>query len=125
MQDKNPPIYGDGEQERDFTYVGNVVEANVLALTKPNVDGEVFNIGNGAPNSVNGLLKSLNKIMNKNVSATYLPKRAGDVRKTHSDISKAAKLLGWQPKISFEQGLEKAVEWFRANEIRWAKDERR
>jgi UDP-glucose 4-epimerase len=112
LEGKNPPIYGDGEQERDFTYVENVVDANILALTKADVEGEVFNIGNGAPNSVNGLLKSLNKIMNKNINATYLPIRAGDVRKTHSDISKAAKLLGWKPKIGFEQGLEKAVEWF-------------
>jgi UDP-glucose 4-epimerase len=121
LEGKNPPIYGDGEQERDFTYVENVVEANILALTKAGVEGEVFNIGNGAPNSVNGLLKSLNKIMNKSVSATYLPLRPGDVRKTHSDISKAAKLLGWTPKISFEQGLEKAVEWFKFNEKQWRK----
>ncbi|MDD4182966.1 MAG: SDR family oxidoreductase [Candidatus Omnitrophica bacterium] len=121
LESKSPPIYGDGEQERDFTYIENVVEANILALTRPGVEGEVFNVGCGAPNSVNGLLKSLNKIMNKNISATYLPQRAGDVRKTHSDISKAAKLLGWQPKISFEQGLEKAVEWFKVNEGRWRK----
>jgi len=113
LEEKNPPIYGDGEQERDFTYIENVVDANILALTKPNVEGEVFNIGNGAPNSVNGLLKSLNKIMNKNISATHLPQRAGDVRKTHSDISKADKLLGWKPKIGFEQGLKSAVEWFK------------
>ena len=121
LEGKNPPIYGDGEQERDFTYVENVVEANILALTRPGVEGEVFNIGNGAPNSVNGLLKSLNKIMDKNISATYLPLRPGDVRKTHSDISKAAKLLGWQPKIGFEEGLSKAVEWFKMNEGRWKK----
>lgn len=118
LQDKNPPIYGDGEQERDFTYVENVVEANLLALIKPAVEGEVFNIGNGAPNSVTGLLKSLNRIMNKNIKATYLPRRAGDVRKSHSDISKAAKLLGWKPKIGFEEGLVKAVEWFKAKQGR-------
>lgn len=124
LEGNNPPIYGDGEQERDFTYVENVVEANILALIKPSIEGEVFNIGNGAPNSVNGLLRSLNKIMNKNISATYLPERAGDVRKTHSDISKAENLLGWRPKIAFEQGLEKTVEWFRANEARWKKDKK-
>jgi UDP-glucose 4-epimerase len=124
LEGKNPPIYGDGDQERDFTFIENVVEANLLALTKPGVEGEAFNIGNGAPNSVNGLLQSLNKIMNKNISATYLPQRPGDVRKTHSDISKAAKLLGWQPKINFEQGLGKAVEWFKANEGQWRKGSR-
>ncbi|MDP2924249.1 MAG: SDR family oxidoreductase [Candidatus Omnitrophota bacterium] len=113
LKEDNPPIYGDGEQERDFTYVENVVEANLLALTKPGIEGEVFNIGNGAPNSVNGLLKSLNQIMGKNISATYLPLRPGDVRKTHADISKAKKLLGWQPRIDFNQGLVKTVGWFR------------
>jgi UDP-glucose 4-epimerase len=109
----NPPIYGDGEQERDFTYVENVVEANILALTKDGVEGEVFNIGNGSPNSVNGLLAALNKITKNNITAKYLPPRPGDVRKTHADISKAKKLLGWQPKVGFEEGLVKAVEWFR------------
>jgi len=113
LEGKNPPIYGNGKQERDFTYVENVVEANILALTMPGVEGEVFNIGNGAPNSVNELLNTLNKIMNKNISAAYLPPRAGDVLKTHSDISKAAKLLGWQPRIGFEEGLKRAVEWFK------------
>jgi len=121
LEGKNPPIYGDGEQERDFTYVENVVVANILALTRPGIEGEIFNIGNGAPNSVNGLLKALNKIMGINVSAAYLPPRAGDVRKTHSDISKAEKLLGWKPKIGFEEGLTKAVDWFKENELRWRK----
>jgi UDP-glucose 4-epimerase len=125
LEGKNPPIYGDGEQERDFTYVENVVEANILALFTPSIEGEVFNIGNGAPNSVNGLLKSLNKIMNKSITATYLAPRPGDVRKSHSDISKAAKLLGWKPKIGFEEGLQKSVEWFKINKGRWKKGDRK
>ncbi|MFA5270964.1 MAG: SDR family oxidoreductase [Candidatus Omnitrophota bacterium] len=112
LNNKQPPIYDDGEQERDFSFVENVVDANILALTKPGVEGEVFNVGNGAPNSVNGLLASLNKIIGKDIKAIYLPSRAGDVRKTHADISKAKKLLGWQPRVSFEQGLQRAVEWF-------------
>ncbi|MFA6281469.1 MAG: NAD-dependent epimerase/dehydratase family protein, partial [Candidatus Omnitrophota bacterium] len=113
LHDKQPPIYDDGEQERDFSFVENVVDANILALTVPGAEGEVFNIGNGAPNSVNGLLASLNKIIGKNIKPVYLPPRQGDVRKTHADISKAKKLLGWEPKVSFEQGLQRAVEWFR------------
>ena len=99
----------------------NVVEANILALTVPGIEGEIFNIGNGAPNSVNELLKALNNIMGKNISAAHLPPRAGDVRKTHSDISKAEKLLGWKPKTGFEEGLTKAVNWFKENELRWRK----
>ncbi len=112
LNDKQPPIYDDGEQERDFSYVENVVDANILALTQRGVEGEVFNVGNGTPNSVNGLLVSLNKILGKNIKATYLPPRPGDVRKTHADISKTKKLLGWQPRVSFEEGLAKAVKWF-------------
>lgn len=121
LNNQSPPIYGDGEQERDFTYVENVVEANISALLNPGVEGEMFNIGNGAPNSVNELLKILNKIMNKNITAEYLPPRPGDVRKTHADISKAKGLLGWEPKISFEEGLKKTTQWFRENENRWKK----
>jgi len=113
LQNQSPPIYGDGKQERDFTYVENVVEANIRALLIPDIEGEVFNIGNGSPNSVNGLLKSLNRIMGKKISASYQPPRPGDVRKTHADIRKAKKLLKWQPKIGFTEGLEKAVHWFK------------
>jgi UDP-glucose 4-epimerase len=113
LKEERPPIYGDGDQERDFTYIENVVEANILALLRPDIEGEVFNIGNGSPNSVNQLLEFLNRIIGKNIKADYLPPRPGDVRKTHADISKATKLLGWQPRIGFYEGLEKAVEWFK------------
>ncbi|MEI8349145.1 MAG: SDR family oxidoreductase [Candidatus Omnitrophota bacterium] len=118
LKGEKPPIYGDGEQERDFTYVENVVEANISALLQPNIEGEIFNIGNGSPNTVNGLLESLNQIMGKNIAASYQPPRQGDVRKTHADISKAKKLLKWQPKIDFTEGLRRAVDWFRETEVR-------
>jgi UDP-glucose 4-epimerase len=127
LKDEKPPIYGDGDQERDFTYIENVVEANILAMLKPGVEGEVFNIGNGSPNSVNNLLKVLNKITAKNIPAIYQPPRPGDVRKTHADISKAAKLLGWQPKINFEEGLKKTAEWFKGQnaDVRSQKTEKK
>ena len=106
------PIYGDGQQERDFTYIDNVVEANILALVKEGIKGEVFNIGAGKPYSVNYLFNSLKKIIGKGAEYVYLPPRAGDVRKTHADISKASKLLGWEPKVDFQEGLKRTVDWF-------------
>ncbi len=115
LKGESPPIYGDGKQERDFTYIDNVVEANILALTKSSLAGEVFNIASGSPESVNNLLRILNKITGKNIKPVYHQKRPGDVSKTHADIRKAKKTLGWRPKVNFSQGLEKTTEWFRNN----------
>ncbi|MEM7816610.1 MAG: SDR family oxidoreductase [Candidatus Aenigmatarchaeota archaeon] len=113
LKEENPPIYGDGKQARDFTYIENVVEANILALTKKNIGGEVFNIASGRPYTVNELLKTLQKITKKKIPPVHLPPRAGDVRKTHADITKAKKILAWRPKINFEKGLQKTVNWFK------------
>ena len=113
FEGKSPPIYGDGDQERDFTYIDNVVDINLKCLGKENIAGEVFNVGQGFPNSVNKLLENLKKIIQSDAEAKYCPERMGDVRKTHADIEKAKKLIGWQPKIDFYKGLEKTVEWFR------------
>ncbi|MCF7873726.1 MAG: SDR family oxidoreductase [Candidatus Omnitrophica bacterium] len=113
LSDESPPIYGDGQQERDFTYIDNVVEANILALTKDDIGGEVFNIAGGAPYSVNQLYKLLKDLTKKDLKPDYLKPRPGDVRKTFADISKAIKGLDWQPKINFKEGLEKTVDYFR------------
>ena len=113
LKGEGPPIYGDGDQERDFTYIANVVDINLQCLIKENIAGEVFNVGLGSPNSVNKLLENLKKIIQSGAEAKYCPERLGDVRKTHADIEKAKKLLGWQPKVDFYRGLEKTVEWFR------------
>ncbi|MCD6229028.1 MAG: SDR family oxidoreductase [Candidatus Omnitrophica bacterium] len=113
LKGEAPPIYGDGNQERDFTYIDNVVEANLLALVKPNIGGEVFNIADGTSKSVNFLLDTLKEITGKNIAPVYLPPRPGDVRKTHASIEKAKSLLGWRPKIDFYQGLKLTVEWFK------------
>jgi nucleoside-diphosphate-sugar epimerase len=112
IKGKQPPIYGDGEQERDFTFIDNVVEANIQALTKPNIKCEVVNIANGSPNSINNLLSCLNDIMGKKVEAVFLDHRPGDVRKTHASIEKAKEVLGWQPGINFKEGLKATCEWF-------------
>ena len=112
LKDESPPIYGDGKQERDFTFIEDVVEANILALTKDGVAGEVFNIASSKPYSVNNLYKALQELTAKSQEPKYLEPRPGDVKKTYADIDKARKLLGWQPKIDFYQGLKETVEWF-------------
>ncbi|UCC95539.1 MAG: SDR family oxidoreductase [Candidatus Omnitrophota bacterium] len=113
LKGESPPVYGDGNQERDFTYIENVAEANILALMQEGVGGGVFNIADGKPKSVNYLFDTLKKVTSHEREASYLPPRPGDVRKTHADIQKAKKMLGWQPKIDFFEGLKKTVEWFR------------
>ena len=110
------PIYGDGEQERDFTYVDNVADINIKCLEKGGIGGEIFNVGLGAPSSVNQLFKYLKEIIGSDIKPNYCPVRLGDVRKTHADIEKAKKLIGWQPKINFYEGLEKTVKWFKETE---------
>lgn len=118
LKENSPPIYGDGQQERDFTYIDNVVDANILSLSKDSLDGEVFNIAGGKPYSVNQLFKIIQELTAKNIKPEYLELRPGDVRKTYADITKARKELGWQPKINFKQGLEKTVTWFAKKEDR-------
>jgi nucleoside-diphosphate-sugar epimerase len=114
LKGESPPIYGDGKQERDFTYIDNVVEANILALVKENIAGEVFNIADGKPKSVNYLLEVLKEItFKKDIQPVYLEPRKGDVRKTYADITKAEKFLGWKPRIDFYEGLKRTVEWFK------------
>ncbi|MCD6093870.1 MAG: SDR family oxidoreductase [Candidatus Omnitrophica bacterium] len=117
LNDENPSIYGDGNQERDFVYIEDVVEANILALTKEGIEGEVFNIASSKPQSVNNLLKILQEITAKDIDPVYLDPRPGDVRKTQGDIDRAKKLLGWHAKTDFRQGLKKTVEWFSDSKI--------
>ncbi len=111
-----PPIYGDGNQMRDFTYIDDVVEANILSLFKDSISESIFNIASGEPQSINQLLKVLQEITAKNIDPVYLDKRPGDVEKTHADIERAKKALAWQPKVSFCEGLKKTVDWFKENQ---------
>ena len=113
LKNESPPIYGDGEQERDFIYVKDVVEANILALKRENIEGEVFNIGSGRSFSINYLFNLLKEIMQKDIKPQYLPPRKGDARKTCADIEKAKELLGWTPKYDFCEGLKRTVAWFK------------
>jgi nucleoside-diphosphate-sugar epimerase len=115
LNDEAPPIYGNGRQSRDFTYVKNVVEANILAALKGRFQGEVFNVASGRDYSILELVASLSRIMRKKITPVFLPKRAGDVFKTSADLSRVKKILGFRPKVNFAQGLELTVDWFKEN----------
>lgn len=112
LSDMAPIIYGDGEQSRDFTYVANVVEANLQAAHTPDISGQVLNLGNGVRTSVNDLARTLMALTKKDIEPVYEEERPGDVRHSFADISKAEDLLGYTPRVSLEDGLLKTIEWF-------------
>jgi nucleoside-diphosphate-sugar epimerase len=110
-----PVVFGDGEQTRDFTYVDNAVQANLLACESPSASGEVINIGTGGRVSLNQTLQQLRRITGKNLEAKYEPPREGDIRDSQADISKARELLGYRPSVQFEEGLERTFAWYQLN----------
>ncbi|SHF51777.1 UDP-glucose 4-epimerase [Caldanaerobius fijiensis DSM 17918] len=109
-----PVIFGDGEQTRDFTYVDNVVEANILAATSDKVGhGEVINIACGQRISLNQLVDKINEILGTNIRPIYDKPRVGDVKHSLASIEKAEKLLGYSVKVTFEEGLRKVIDWYK------------
>jgi UDP-glucose 4-epimerase len=115
LQDRQPTIYGDGLQSRDFTYVQNVVEANLLACQVPGNAGQVFNVACGERITVNSMLHQINAILNKTIEPVYAEARAGDIKHSQADITRAKEHLGYEPKISFEEGLRRTIQWYREN----------
>jgi len=113
---KAPMVHGDGMQSRDFTYVGNAVQALMKAASAPGVSGRVYNVGVGASITVLDLFESLNKVLGTNLKPTFGPIRAGDVRYSRADISAARKDLGNAPDVLFDAGLKKTVEWYRTQQ---------
>ena len=107
-----PTIYGDGEQSRDFTYIDNVVAANISASTAPNAAGEVINIACGARVTVNELARRIGELLGKEANPQYLPARVGDVKHSLAVISKARRLLNYADTVDFDAGLRRTVEWF-------------
>jgi nucleoside-diphosphate-sugar epimerase len=103
-------VYGDGEQSRDFTYIDNVIEANMLALRARNAPGEVCNIGCGQRVSLNDLIRMLEEVIGVRAQVNYAPPKPGDVRHSLADITKAARVLEYVPKIQIEEGLRRTVE---------------
>ena len=112
LDGERPVIFGDGEQSRDFTYVDNAVQANVLAA-EGDVTGEAFNVGVGGRVTVNELVGTLNDHLGTDIEPVHDDPRPGDVRHSHADVSKAEELLGYDPEVGFEAGLERTVEYYR------------
>ncbi len=113
MAGKEPVIYGDGGQSRDFTFVDNVVEANIKAIQSTAGLGETFNIACGQRVTINELVKDLAKILNVNIKPVHTDPRSGEVRHSLADISNAQNCLGYEPKIGFEDGLYLTLEWYK------------
>jgi len=118
LKDGIPPeIYGDGEQSRDFTFVEDVVRANLLAIDAPDAAGNAFNIAAGHEHSLNELVATLNRLIGSDVEPVYRPPRPGDVRHSLADISLAQRLLGYEPAVSFEDGLELTVQAYTGSPV--------
>lgn len=113
LNDQPPPIFGNGKQSRDFTYIDNVVSANILSAVTPGLKHEIFNVANGEDHSVIELFDILNKIIGKTIKPEFKPIRPGDVFKTRADISRIRTKTGFEPLVGFEDGLRHAVEYFR------------
>jgi len=113
LNGKHPVIFGDGEQSRDFTFVSNVVNANLLACHSPKASGMVYNIACGERISLNQVVGMLNRILASDLKASYEPPRTGDIKHSLADITRARSDLGYVPSISFEEGLRRTVEWYR------------
>ena len=114
LKGEQPPVDGDGKQSRDFTYVDNVVDANLTAAVREGVSGEVFNVACGKGYDLLELVKIVNEILNKSIEPKFMPPRPGDVKHTLADVTKMKKLLKLDPKVDFVLGLRKTVEYFKS-----------
>jgi nucleoside-diphosphate-sugar epimerase len=111
LEGQRPSVFGDGSASRDFTYIENVLAANLSAAVAPSACGRVFNVATGQTRTINDLVRELNRLLDTDLTPEYLPPRAGDVSMSQADISAAAAVLGYEPKITFETGLERTVAW--------------
>ncbi len=113
LKGERPVIYGDGEQTRDFTYIDNVVHGNVLAMQVEKTAGQSVNVACGGQISVNQVIKAINEALGTNVEAEYVPRRTGDVLHSCASIALAKKLLDFEPVVTFEEGLRRAIEYYK------------
>lgn len=118
LDDTQPVIYGDGEQTRDFTFVENAVQANLLACEASSASGKVYNIGTGLSISLNQTLELLRGISGKKLQARYDPPRDGDIRDSLADIQRAKEELGYEPTVLFAEGLRRTFEWYQSNQAK-------
>ncbi len=119
LRGRHPPVHGNGRHTRDFTYVGDVVRANLLAAAARGAAGQVFNVAGGAGHSVLDLARRLNRLMGLRVAPTFGPARLGDILHSRADLSRARRILGYRPQVSFEDGLRRTIVWFSENRSSW------
>jgi len=114
LKDQAPTIFGDGQQSRDFTFVKNNIEANILAMTSDKVGhGEIFNIACGQSYTLNELVDTINKVLGKNIKANFADPRPGDIKHSLADISQAKKLLGYKVDTNFADGIKQTIDWIK------------
>jgi len=113
LSDKRPPIYGDGKQTRDFVFVKDAAMANIISFKTKRANGDAFNIASGKQISINDLVKRINEILGKNIKPVYEDPKPGDPRYSEADISEAKRVLGYEPRYSFDEGLKLTVKWFK------------
>lgn len=113
LSGRKPVVFGDGTQSRDFTYVANVVHANLLAAERPGVAGKVFNAANGKSITLLELLAAVNSVLGTRIEPEFAPPRPGDIRESMADIAAARSLLGYQPQVDFLTGLERSIDYYR------------
>jgi UDP-N-acetylglucosamine 4-epimerase len=116
LNNEQPTINGDGKQSRDFTYIDNVIEANLKACKAPHeAAGQAYNIAYGGRECLIDIYNQLCKALGKDIEPVFIPDRKGDIKHSHADISKAKKMLGYNPKWSFEQGIVETINWYKEN----------
>lgn len=116
LNDEQPTINGDGRQSRDFTYIENVIEANLKACLSPHeAAGQAFNIAYGGREYLIDIYHTLTKVLGKDIEPHFGPDRKGDIKHSNADITKAKKLLGYDPEYNFERGLQEAIAWYKEN----------
>ena len=115
LDNMSPIIFGDGEQTRDFTYIDDIVDANLKLLKTNRADGEILNIGSGRRVTINYMIDTLKNLLNSDIKLKYVDPIKGDARDTLANIDKAKKLIGYTPKTSLEEGLRKFLEWYKRN----------
>ena len=114
LSGRQPVVYGDGLQSRDFTYIANVVHANFLAMDTEGVSGRLFNCANGITTSLLRLLELLNELLGTDIQPIHDPPRVGDVRDSLADITQARKLLGYETQVHFEEGLRRSIDYYKS-----------
>lgn len=113
LQNNQPSIFGDGTTSRDFTYIDNVVYANALAMTAPEITGGVYNVAYGSSTSLNRLFETIKQKLNSSLMPVYMPERKGDIKNSLADISNIQKDLKYNPLVDINEGLERTIEWYK------------